>query len=438
MNSKTKNICEVVADMLCHSCGACAGICPTNAINYYETTGGYLYPKIEKGKCIHCGNCYEVCSGINISLLEKMECSFDPFEGVSLKSYIGRAIDDRIYSNSQSGGVVSGLLINALRSGYIEFAVVVDMQAGIFPRPEVRLVSTEEQILESQKSKYCPVPVLKIVRQLLTVRGPVALVGLPCHVHGLANLMLRIPELKQKIRYIIGLFCDRVMTCAAIDFLIGRTNLTRDSEKKFHFRDKSCRGYPGDVRISVPEGKSAVLPLKERLLIKDFFTPARCRICFDKMNVFSDVTIGDPHGFSNYNRFNGESVVIVRSDKGLDIVNNALLNGVMDLREVEYSQVIFGQGIGKKRDEWRAFTDAWKILQDMIPSYCEKIRKNSLFLQRSNNVDKKCKEKLKHALSLDNYNTRVQLFRHARYAAVKKNVFDIVEKIFSRITRNYD
>lgn len=45
----------------CYSCGACAAICPVNAINMKKKELGFIYPEIDKKKCIECNLCQKVC-----------------------------------------------------------------------------------------------------------------------------------------------------------------------------------------------------------------------------------------------------------------------------------------------------------------------------------------------------------------------------------------
>ena len=129
-------------------------------------------------------------------------------------------------------------------------------------------------------------------------------------------MMDKIPSLSQNIALIIGLVCDSIMNCAAIDYLVMKANLSKNSNKLLTFRDKVCEGYPGKVYIQSMEGENVVLPESARMQIKDYFTPARCRVCFDKMNIFADISVGDPHGLDGVDRKMGESMLVIRTKDG--------------------------------------------------------------------------------------------------------------------------
>lgn len=49
----------------CCGCTACYSICPKNCIEMKEDNEGFLYPEVDKTKCINCGLCEKVCPIIN-------------------------------------------------------------------------------------------------------------------------------------------------------------------------------------------------------------------------------------------------------------------------------------------------------------------------------------------------------------------------------------
>ena len=45
----------------CNGCGLCAMGCPVNAISMVDDNEGFLYPVIDKNKCINCKKCLRKC-----------------------------------------------------------------------------------------------------------------------------------------------------------------------------------------------------------------------------------------------------------------------------------------------------------------------------------------------------------------------------------------
>lgn len=371
MTDHTTNVSVPVNQGLCTSCGACQFVCSEGAIHIGETVGGHLLPVIDAGRCTGCGACLSLCPGAGLipDVLDALP--LDPFVGHARASYAGRAADEDLFRGSQSGGMVSALLCWALEKGLVAGAVTTVMAAGNPPRPEASFAKSRSDVMGSQKSKYCPVPLLAILDEVQQSEGPVAFVGTSCHVHALRNLQSGMPWLRDKIAIVIGLFCDRTMTLAAIDYLITQSGFRGRGEAALYFRDKSVGGYPGRVHVQ-GGGKSVTLPPEARMRIKDDFTPARCRICFDKLNVLADISMGDPWGIEGANK-QGESVAVVRTPTGEDFFARALGSGLIRAREIPHRDIVTGQGIAVKRCEWAGYMEAWQSAGRETPNFREKV-----------------------------------------------------------------
>jgi coenzyme F420 hydrogenase subunit beta len=403
MNSQEKksDISKVVSDYLCLSCGACSAICKKGAINYFETVGGYLFPKIDSELCNNCGLCYEVCPGLSFGGTLSALLPVDPFVGTILSCQVGRATCDGIFNNSQSGGVATALLAYLIETQQIKGAVVAIMRSATPPRGDVLLATSVNELMTAQKSKYTPIPLLSALSQIRKLDGLFAFVGLPCHIHGLYNLFDLCPDLKDKILVKIGLICDRIMTCSAVDFLglqAGEIPI-----RNLVFRDKQRPSYPGNPLVETESGKQITLTSSLRIAIKDFFTPARCRLCFDKLNVYSDIVLGDPHGISNVDRTYGETLVITRTEQGQSLITKATNADYMKLRQVNCLESINGQLISKKRIEWTQYVKTWVALGKPAPNYG--------FSPDSICIDSKFRKKLLHSLNLNSFISRKELFR---------------------------
>ena len=395
---------SIVTDQyLCNSCGACLGSCPQNAIQFSETLGGYLFPQIDRSKCTKCGLCYQVCPGAGLGRALCKKLPKDPFVGDILSCDVGRATEEDIFANSQSGGVVTALLQSLFDNGKIEAAIVATMCVGDPPRGKVMIVRNSSELIHAQKSKYTPIPVLRALREVLSIGGTIALVGLPCHIHGLDNLQDILHVFARLDVVKIGLICDRIMLCSAIDFMARKA--TADTVNNFTFRDKKNGNYPGNPVAYKLGGKKIVLKASLRLAIKDFFTPARCRLCFDKMNIFADIVCGDPHGINGVDRKNGETLVISRTQRGKEIIEQAKNGRTVEVRPVSIESVVNGQLVERKKKEWHAYMTAWNGMGKNLPSYPIEYRTQSDVTGY--------RQRLDHALRIDKYDSVFELMKAA-------------------------
>jgi len=296
---------------------------------------------------------------------------------------------------------------------------------------EAKIVTTVEELISAQKSKYVPTNIMSLMQDIEKIDGTIAMVGLSCHMHGLENLLTIKRKLNNKIIK-IGLVCDRVMTSASVDFFSQK--ITNSEIKDFIFRDTLNTSYPGDITVTTFDGNIKRLDKKSRMLMKDYFTPARCLLCFDKMNIYADIVVGDPHGVKDIDRTNGESLVLVRTNKGMKLVDDAICSNSVTLRMTSLDNAIKGQSIDSKRKKWNAHYKAWKELGYDLPDYPKSVLQNSINTSREEIEN--AKKNLEQALSLDNYTSRDLLLKNAnkyyRNKLIKLNiklVFNLVKKL---------
>lgn len=402
-----KDITPIVQSYLCHSCGSCFSACGHDCISYKQSTAGFLFPQIDYDLCTNCGLCFDVCPGdhFNTRLVEqKLD---DPFIGNIQKTLVGRATNEEIYLNSQSGGATTAILKYLLDENIVS-AVVVSQMNDVSLKNEVKIITNSNDLLQSQKSKYVPTSIVSIVPEILKIEGRVAIVGLSCHMHGLENLTQIKKKLDQKIIK-IGLICDRVMLYSSIDFFTK--SVTKNTVQKFVFRDTSNTQYPGDISFFIDD-KLTIVDKKNRKQMKDFFTPTRCMLCFDKMNVYSDIVLGDPHAIDGTNKQNGESLVIVRTDLGNEIIQDCLAKDYIQLRTIPEKDAIVGQGIEIKKKKFSSNILAWKELGYKIPDYPQEVMDSMVEVEEDE--IQKSKKKLVHSMKLDSLESQDAVFAEAK------------------------
>lgn len=364
----------VVESHLCLSCGMCAAICPIAAIALIETPDGRLTPRINKNACNNCGHCLSMCPGVSIHGIETYITQQGSFDGPCLQAFVAHAVDRAFRAQGQSGGVVAAIAGKLLEAGQVDGVVVSKLDWNSSkPRGRAYIARSKDDLLASQGSKYCPMPLFEELNSAMGPSEKLAVVGLPCHIHAIHNLKALHPEIAKQIKMTIGLFCDRTLTYAAIDYLIRRANLRASDISSFIFRDKLRTGYPGDVCVTQQNGRIKVLPNTERMRIKEQFTPLRCRFCFDKLNLLSDITIGDPHGIKEADTLEGESVLLVRTQVGKDMVKLCLDNNILETQVIDYKKIHTGQAIHDKIEEWHAYVATWQRLGGQLPTYADKL-----------------------------------------------------------------
>lgn len=353
-------IADVSENDLCCGCGVCAAVCPNNAITM-EIVRGFFSPKIEKNKCNNCQLCIKCCPGYSVdfevlSSDSSNGCCQNSQVGTFLECYVGHSKDSNVRYNSASGGLVTQLLISALEDNIIDGALVTRMKEDNPLLSETFIARTKEEIIEASKSKYCPVAINAGLKQILKEKGKYAVVGLPCHIHGIKKAEKHIKSLENKIILHIGLLCSHMVTFSGTELLLEKKQIEKNLVKKLSYRGK---GWPGSMTIKTQEGKEYDIPLFGSwnaywpIFSSFLFTPIRCTMCPDQAAELADVSLGDAWLPEMKNEKIGKSVIICRTKIGNKILAIGKSNQKIDKQTISVEKVVQSQIanlIFKKKD----------------------------------------------------------------------------------------
>jgi len=356
MTASRETVRAVVEKGLCMGCGTCLSVCKAGAVSLRESPEGLLLAEVNADKCTSCGLCARVCPG---SHLERglLSDDTDPFRGSIHGTWYGHATDEAVRADGQSGGVTTALLKHLLESRLIDRALVTVMPADGSLRPRPVLAESVDEILAARGSKYCPVPLNQCLAQVRPDEK-IAVVGLGCQMQGLQNLIALRPTLRDNVACTFGLLCNHVLTYHAMRYLIEKAGVRPENAAGFEFRNQRWRGWPGDVLVTTRDGSHSYLPREFRLRANDTFTPARCRLCFDKFNYFSDVVVGDAYRVDENPR--GDSIIIAHTAAGRELLQHAEERGLLDLKHLDTERFFAVQGVELRRTIWTVCTRVWR------------------------------------------------------------------------------
>lgn len=306
-----------IPPVLCHRCGACIAACPHGALADVDGR-----PRLV-GKCVRCGRCYQACPGIAVDFADINRRLFptsvpDPYFGCFQTMHIGRATDRARKNTSSSGGAVTEFLCSALKNNLIRGAVVCSMSRKHPCQPEVRIAKTIEELVNAAGSKYTLAPVNGILADAKARQGPLALVGLPCHVHGIRKLQQMGDKAASSIKYVIGLFCGFNLTPEATPFLLKKLGIDPDEVSSLGYREGE---WPGSFTVETLAGRKASIPKLSYNFLHLTHLPPRCALCPDLFAELTDVSVGDY--WSDDDEERGYSSIIVRTEKGKELLRAA-------------------------------------------------------------------------------------------------------------------
>ena len=345
---------EIVSPGLCHDCGTCAGLCPDKCLkmDYYREE-----PVLEK-KCSSktCSLCYDVCPGKDIPMLDLERSIFGRERGAEeMLLGIGQdfvkchASEAAVRENGGGGGVISALLIYALDQKIIDGAVIVGMDNN---RPWTAMpviAASKAEIIAAAQPKETVVPVNAVLSQAIEAGFKnLAVVGLPCHVHGLRKArMLGKPDwVVDHIKFLIGPFCGMNYSTRAIEHIIVEwAEVPLEQVRKVDYRKGP---YPGKFTVTTKSGQEISVPLRAQHGVQQAYEHDRCMACYDYSNELADVSIGDYFGLEMTPGAPRESTAIVRTDTGKKLFKGAIAGGYIQEEPVDREDFFRGNFESKK------------------------------------------------------------------------------------------
>jgi coenzyme F420 hydrogenase subunit beta len=325
----------IIENELCSGCGACVGICPQGAISIDHPRS--YKPFIQKSKCILCNLCYQVCPGKGwpavawaTKLCNHTGTEMHPKFGPMKKVFLGRSTNPEIHLNAASGGVATSLLLYLLEINKVDAVAIVVLEQGY---PVLKITKDPKEILSSSGSKYSPVPVMEhVIKKLKEDTGRIAMTAIPCHLAALHYAMEKDKRLAESPLFIIGLFCGDLKDYESVHRIADTLHLPFPQEAKF--RGWRCGPWPGAARFELNDGSFIDKPLQPWLGISiPYYALHRCLMCPSRENWLADLSLADNHVGATSN-----TVIIVRSDKGNELLGHAMEAGFIDLTEVNEKQ----------------------------------------------------------------------------------------------------
>ncbi|HUN54725.1 MAG TPA: Coenzyme F420 hydrogenase/dehydrogenase, beta subunit C-terminal domain [Smithella sp.] len=315
---------HVLEEGLCTGCGACVSLCPYQVI-YHDRTVQLHQCDLEDGKC------YAFCprTKTDLAALRKLlfhQGDLTPEIGAVKGYYFSRSVDPRLRSVAQHGATVSALMELALSEGLIDSAIVSSRDGQFLQNGAV--VKDLVDIRNNAKSRFTVSPTGAVFNQLLTRdSGNVGVVATPCQALALAKMRLNATnEYKTKInqlKLVVGLYCGWTLSMEKYTKLLLENNIALESVTGM---DIPAGG--NILELYTDDGTKSIPFDAVQSCIRE-----ACRYCMDSTAEFADVSVGSARFSGKWSDVRKWNQLIVRTEKGRELVELAVRRGVLDVRE---------------------------------------------------------------------------------------------------------
>lgn len=307
----------------CCGCTACASICAHDAITMQPDVLGFLYPKVEKSKCVECGLCEKVCA-----FNENYDRSLNLPQPTA---YGARHKDMNEVATSRSGAAFIAISDHILENGGVVYgAGYTDHFRVVHKRAE-----TKEQRNEFKGSKYVQSDLTGIFRQVKQdLRNGLTVLysGTPCQTAGLNSYVGS--KLRENL-FLIDIVCHGVSSPYIWRDYLAYLEKKHGSEICYvNFRDKDEFGWKSHREtFKFVKNRDIKMNFSFRFYRPISFRHS-CGVCkYTNLHRPSDITIGDFWGWQktdpNINADDkGISLVLCNTEKGhklFDIVKEQMI-----------------------------------------------------------------------------------------------------------------
>ena len=305
-----------------HRLGACVSLCPYQVI-YHDRTVQLHQCDLEDGKC------YAFCprTETDLAALRKLlfkQGDLTPEIGAVKGYYFSQSVDPRLREVAQHGATVTALMELALTEGLIDSAIVSSRDRQFLQNSAV--VKDIVEIRNNAKSKFTVSPTAAAFNQLLMQdSGNVGVVATPCQALALAKMKLYRTSNKTQInqpKLVIGLYCGWTLSMEKYIKLLLENNIALESVTGM---DIPAGGNV--LELYTDDGAKSIPFDAVQSCIRE-----ACRYCMD--------STAEGRCFGWLARFSGNwsdvrkwNQLIVRTEKGRELVELAVKKGVLEVRE---------------------------------------------------------------------------------------------------------
>lgn len=372
-----KNIEQIVSWRLCVGCGACAYICKNKYIELRDVPDQGIRPIVSSDQCGTCTDCLQVCPGYSTPgffINEPSQISQKVHEkgwGPIIEIWEGYANDSEIRYNGSSGGAASAIALYCLERKNMHSVLHIGRDEEHPIKNKVFISTNRTDLLSRIGSRYSPASPCSGLDKIASAPLSCVFIGKPCDVAGLQKACQLRSDLNNKNGLSIGIFCAGTPSSRGTLELLKKMKIYHDLIKDVRYRGI---GWPGMFTVNLQDSQSAShkIPYMEAWGFLQKYRPYRCYLCPDGTASYADISCGDPWYRSIQENEAGYSLVIVRTEKGKEILKGAIDAGYLSMERVEIQKLIDSQeGLLQKRKEIWGRLFMMGIFGIPVPQYPE-------------------------------------------------------------------
>lgn len=349
---RVRSIEDVLKWNLCVGCGVCAHLAEDEKVrmSHLDTVG--IRPRfLRRASDGFYRRCLKYCPGYRIDAsvtdsrdrLSCVEKLVGPVKGV----WEGYASDPALRYQGSSGGAVSAIAAYCLEERQMSSVLHTAMDPACPWRSTTVLSRTRAELLARAGSRYSPSSPCADLKYIEESPGPCVFIGKPCDTAAVLMLARERAALSAKLGLTMAFFCAGTPSTQATLDLLDLVHAPRERTVALRYRGA---GWPGSFVATLADGTDRAMSYEESWGRLQAYRQFRCQLCPDGLGQIADVSCGDAwHRYSSGDP--GRSLIVARTERGLDIVRSAEASGLLVLKTASARDIVTAQGLVHRREE---------------------------------------------------------------------------------------
>lgn len=371
-----KSISEVVQRQLCCGCGGCAYIAPER-YQMADTLEMGRRPFLVSESQGSESEALQICPGIHLSHAQELSSKqllpeLTDGWGPVLAVWEGYAADQDIRFAGSSGGAATALSLFCLEKSGMKGVLHTAARQDIPYLNEAVISTSREELLSRTGSRYSSASPVEALDKVEQTEAACVFIGKPCDVAAVQHARKLRPQLKNKIGLTIAFFCAGVPSTKGVLALLEKEGIV-DPASLMDLRFRG-NGWPGlwTAGFKDKQGNRDVrqLTYAESWGFLQKYRQWRCYICPDHTGEFADISVGDPWYREVMPGEQGKSLIVARTQRGLDVIKEAVAQGYLVLEKEDSNLLPMSQPnlLGARGALWgRLF--ALRLFGVTVPKY---------------------------------------------------------------------
>lgn len=355
MSRRLRQLADIARWRLCVGCGVCTYICPEDNVRLCDVVGEGIRPIVlDTHKCGTCTECLQACPAYE---LDHRELSRRPgliseltdLCGPVLEIWEGHASDPELRFSGASGGLLTALALFCLEQRGMHGVLHIGPDEAAPLRNRTFLSRTRADLLARAGSRYAPASACDRLRWIEEAPAPCVFIGQPGEVAGLRKAQQRRPLLQHRIGLVLSFFCAGSPATLGTLELLRQRGVDPESVRQLRYRG---HGWPGlfSALLQNQTAPACEMTYEESWAFLQKYRPYSAHLWPDGSGEAADISCGDAWHTKPQPGQPGNSLLLVRTELGRDMVRQAVRQGYLTLNASQPSPVLEAQrGLFHKR-----------------------------------------------------------------------------------------